>query len=156
MNENNIIFVSHCILNQNTKKHFCNGSCKRDILEILAKLQTNIIQLPCPEIDFKENGNNIKNYKTYCKKLSLQISKKIKKYLKANYNVIGILGVDLSRTCAVYKIKNGKKTEFKKGILIEEIEKQMQKHNFQIPIFSVNSENNFSTIKKLELLLRNS
>jgi len=162
MKKEKIIFVSHCILNQYVRKNLRNNlSSKNEILEVLLDSKIGINQLPCPEIEFNGKANvefntNSKEYKEYCKKLSSKISKTIKKYLKANFDVVGILGVDFSPTCAVYRISDGKRIKFKKGILIEEIEKQMQKENFQVPIFSVNLNNVLPTVEKLNLLLKNS
>jgi len=157
MNEK-LIFVSHCILNQSIRnKKF---SKVKELVKLFTESDVGIVQLPCPKIDcngiFVRNENNIRIYKKYCKKISAFIVNTIKKYLDANFEVIGILGVEFSPICGVHKINNGKKNVYGKGILIEEIESEMQKKNFQVPVISTNLNNIFSTLEKIDLLLKNS
>jgi len=157
MNEK-VIFVSHCILNQSIRNE--KFSKVKRLIGLLTGSDVGIVQLPCPKIDcngkFMRNENNAKIYRKYCEKISIFVVKTIKKYLDADFNVIGILGVEFSPFCAVYKINNGKKNVLGKGILMEEIEKEMQKKDFQVPIISTNLNNVFSTLEKIDILLKNS
>ena len=153
-----IIFVSHCILNQSIRKE--KFSKIKELVKLLTESDVGMVQLPCPKIDcngkFIRNENNAKIYKKYCEKTSVFIVNTIKKYLDANFKVIGILGVEFSPICGVYRINNGKKNVAGKGILIQGIENEMQKKNFQVPIISINLNNVFSTLEKIDLLLKNS
>ena len=165
--EKKVVFVPHCILNQNVRalgKEKSNGTI-REVVNFFAEAEIGIVQLPCPEVEFdgglerkfktKENYNT-EIYREHCKEVSLEILKVIKKYLDKEYKVIGILGIEFSPTCGVYRIEDGKKIVPGKGILIEELESEMQRKNFQVPIISVNLNNVYSTIEKLSLLLKNS
>jgi predicted secreted protein len=162
-----VVFVPHCILNQNVRavgKEKSNGTIK-EIVNFFAEAEVGIVQLPCPEVEFdggldrqlktKENYNN-EVYRNCCREISLKVLKEVREYLDKEYKVVGILGVEFSPTCAVYRIENGKKILPGKGILMEELEKEMQKENFQVPIIAVNLNNIFSTLEKLSLLLKNS
>jgi predicted secreted protein len=162
-----VVFVPHCILNQNVRavgKEKSNGTIK-EIVNFFAEAEVGIVQLPCPEVEFdgglnrqlktKENYNN-EVYRKCCREISLKVLKEVREYLDKEYKVVGILGVEFSPTCAVYRIENGKKILPGKGILMEELEKEMQKENFQVPIIAVNLNNIFSTLEKLSLLLKNS
>lgn len=150
------MFVSHCILNPNIRDE--RFSKVKELIGLLAESDVGIIQLPCPKIEC--NGKFIrkidKNCKNYCKKVSIQVLDTIEKYLDENFKVLGILGVDFSPICGVYRVSNGKKSFHGKGILIEEIEREMQKRNFQVPLISTNLNNTFSTLEKIDLLLKNS
>jgi len=160
-----IVFISHCILNQNVKaagREKSSGSIK-ELVEILTQSGIGIIQLPCPEIDFggalgrkpktKSSYDN-KEYRSYCRKLSKDILVQIEKYLRADYSVLGILGVEFSPTCAVHQLDNGARSTPGKGIFIEELEDEMRKKNFQVPIIGVNLNNLFATLEKIQALLR--
>lgn len=138
-----VVFVPHCILNQNVRavgNEKSNGTIK-EIVNFFAEAEVGIVQLPCPEVEFdggldrqlktKENYNN-EIYRKCCREISLKILKEVRKYLDKEYKVVGILGVEFSPTCAVYRIENGKKIFPGKGILMEELEKEMQKENFRI------------------------
>ncbi|NIM47581.1 MAG: hypothetical protein GTN40_05505 [Candidatus Aenigmarchaeota archaeon] len=153
-----IIFVSHCILNQSIRKE--KFSKIKELVGLFTESGVGIVQLPCPKIEcngrFIRNENNAKICKNYCKKTSSFIVNTIKKYLDANFKVLGILGVEFSPICGVYRINNGRKNIPGRGILIKGIENEMQKRNFQVPIISTNLNNVFSTLEKLDLLLKNS
>jgi len=161
---NRVVFVPHCLLNQSIRSNLGKKSNEKvkDLIHLFLDSGVGIVQLPCPEIEFngklkKYSGKvyKTKNYKEHCQGLSLVVSKEIKKYLDSDYNILGIFGIEFSPTCAVHKINNGKKVDFKRGIFIEELEKQMQKQNFQVPIVPVNLNNVFSTLEKIDLLLKN-
>ncbi|MFH1473958.1 MAG: hypothetical protein ABIE55_03625 [Candidatus Aenigmatarchaeota archaeon] len=157
-----VLFVSHCLLNQNamavgTEKY--TGSVK-DLLEVFAEAGVGIVQLDCPQLEFN-NGlnrrpttkNSTNGYRNDCKKLSSKVMKKIELYLRNDYKVLGILGVEFSQTCGVHRIQNGKRNVPGKGIFMEELEMEMQKKNFQVPVVGVNMNNIFSSIEKIQSLL---
>jgi len=160
-----VIFVSHCLLNQNVRasgRERFSGSFK-DLLELFAESGIGIIQLPCPQIEYNggldrrmktKSSCETNGYRNQCHKLSANLINQIENYLKNSYHVVGILGVELSSTCGVHQVQNGRKNVPGKGILMEEIEKEMQKKNFQVPIIGVNLDNIFSSIEKVQSLLK--
>lgn len=160
-----IIFVSHCILNQNVMpmgKEKFSGPIK-ELLEMFSEAGVGVVQMPCPELDFsgqlqrksklKEVLDN-KNYRKHCRESSKLILSQIEKYLSKNYNVLGILGIEMSPTCAVHQIENGHKAAPGKGIFIEELEGEMHKKNFQVPILGVNLNNIYNSMEKVQSLLK--
>jgi len=165
MDENKVVFVPHCILNQSVR---VTGKEKsgliKEIVELFVEAGIGIVQLPCPEVEYdgglkreakSRKAYETENYRNSCKKLSVEVLKNIKRYLDSNFKVIGILGVEFSPTCAVYRLDNGKKIVPGKGIFIEELEKEMQRQRFQVPIIATNLNNVFSTLEKIDLLLKN-
>jgi len=157
---NKVVFVPHCILNQNVRNYIKSNESIKEIVKFFAESEIGIIQLPCPEVEFNPVLNRgferKENYRKCCRKISLKILKDVKNYLEKDCEVLGILGVEFSPTCGVNRIENGKKIIPGKGILTEELEKEMRKENFQVPIISVNTSNVFSTLEKLNLLVKNS
>jgi len=95
-----VVFVSHCLLNQNTRsvgKSSYPGTV-RELISMLSEAGIGIIQLPCPEIEFNSGlhrKNQVKklssSYKNACKKLSSNILKQIETYMAKKYKVIGII-----------------------------------------------------------------
>lgn len=160
-----IVFISHCILNQNAKaleREKSSGSIK-ELVEILTQSGIGIVQLPCPQIDFNgglgrkpktKTSYDTKEYRSYCRKLSKDILQQIEKYLRADYAVLGMIGVEFSPTCAVHQLDNGARSTPGKGIFIEELEDEMRKKNFQVPIIGANLNNLFATLEKIQALLR--
>ena len=140
-----VIFVSHCILNQNTKSigNVKSPETVKEVVSILADSDIGIIQLPCPQLESNtglhrkaktKDQYDKKAYRASCKKLSLSLLSQIENYMSKNYKVVGILGVEFAPSCAVNQLKNGTKIQPGKGIFIEEIEALMKKKRFQIPI----------------------
>lgn len=132
--EKKVVFVPHCILNQNVRafgKEKSGGSIK-EIVKFFAEAEIGIVQLPCPEVEFdggldrrfraKETYN--KSYRNHCKEISLKVIREVKSYLEKDYKVLGILGVEFSPTCGVYRIEGEKRIVPGKGILTEELEKR--------------------------------
>ncbi len=161
-----IIFVSHALLNQNAMSV---GKAKfpgvvKDIVELLAEAGVGIVQMPSPEFEFngspewkfkpKESWDKTKGYRTHCRSLSLQVLKQIEKYMIRDYRIVGILGVEMDPTSAVYQVDTGTRAIPGKGIFIEELEEQMKKKNFQVPIIGVNLNNIYSSMEKLQSLLK--
>ncbi len=119
--------------------------------------------MPCPQLEFNNGLNrkskpkdkyDTKGYRTACKSQAMQLLEHIKSYLDKGYNVLGILGVETSPTCAVHQLINGNRNIPGKGIFIEELENEMRSKNFQVPIVGVNLNNLFSTMEKLQSLMR--
>jgi len=160
-----VVFVSHCILNQNAKaigRDKYPGTVK-ELIELFSEAGIGIVQIPCPQIEFncgldrKAKGKDSYDKKTYrgnCKKLATSLLQQIETYLQKNYSVVGILGVEFSPTCAVHQVENGNKNTPGKGIFIEELEIEMQKKNFQVPVMGVNLNNMYSSMEKLQSLLK--
>jgi len=159
-----VVFVSHCLLNQVCRpaesRRYPNVT--KELLELFTEAGIGIVQLPCPEIEViginrkpkTKQALDTNGYRSYCQKVSSLLLQQVEKYLKENYAVIGILGVEFSPTCGVHQIENGRKNVPGKGILMEEIEKEMQKKNFQVPIIGVNLNNVYSSIEKIQSLIK--
>lgn len=159
-----VVFVSHCILNQNARalgRERSPGTVK-ELLELFSESDIGIVQIPCPQVEYnggisrRANSNTCKEraYKSFCKKLSSSILQQVEKYLKKDYDVLGILGVELSATCAVHQIENGTRKAPGKGILIEQLEESMRKKNFQVPMIGIDLNNVFSSMKKIQSLIK--
>ena len=159
-----VIFVSHCLLNQNSmpvglEKH--TGVVK-EVVDMLAEAGIGIVQMPCPEVEFfgidrkpktKEMLDN-REFRKTCRVFSKQVLTQIEMYKQKNYNVLGVLGVEFSPTYAVHQIENGHRNSPGKGIFIEELEDEMHKKNFQVPIIGVNLNNVMSSLEKIQALLK--
>ncbi len=160
-----IIFVPHCILNINVnpeyKEHY--SSAIKELIDLLTEAGIGIVQMPCPEVEFMgtikrerqpKSFYTQKKYRDFCKKIAKIIIKQIESYIKEGYKVVGILGVELSPSCAVHQVSYGNKISPGKGVLIEEIENEMKKKTFQVPIVGVNLNNIYATIEKIHALIK--
>jgi len=158
-----VMFVSHALLNQNAMakgKERAPGVVK-EVVELLAEAGVGIVQIPCPELDMfgldrapkTKDALDTKPFRASCRKLACSVLEQVEMYLKKNYNVVGVLGVEFSPTWAVHQVENGSRNSPGKGIFIEELEDEMRKKRFQVPIIGVNLNNMFSSSEKLQALL---
>lgn len=117
-----VIFISHCILNQNTVVSplaRAKGPY-RDIINIIMDYGIGIHQLPCPEFrhlglkrePMTKEEYDTEEYRILCKKISKDIINVMKEYLNNGYQIVGLIGINSSPTCGIRK---------EKGILMEEL-----------------------------------
>mgnify|MGYP005846226523 CR=1 FL=1 len=160
-----VVFVAHCLLNQNARAAGAERAAGaiKEVIQLLTESDVGIIQLPCPELEFDTGLNrrpkprssfDNKKYRQACKKLSCELLSKIEEYMKNGYTIVGLLGIEFSPTCSVYQIENGSRIIPGKGIFIEELEAEMRKKRFQVPIIGVNLNNVYSSLEKIQALLK--
>ena len=136
-----IIFLSHCILNQNTVVYplaRAKGSYKDIALELI-KNDIGIHQLPCPEYRYlglnrepmTKEQYNTKDFRNINKNIAIDIVKIIKEYINNGYEVLGIIGINESPTCSI----NGDK-----GILMEELINILNDENIILSFIDVPSD----------------
>ncbi len=123
-----VIFLSHCILNENTRYlgGACTGGCVREIIEQCLNSDVGIVQMPCPEqhawggitkrlflMAYGIKGTFLYHMrcillpvfilytKIVYRKLACATANQINDYLVSGYSVIGVLGIDGSPSCGV-------------------------------------------------------
>ena len=156
-----IIVVSHCILNQNSRVlgiAYYPGMIN-EIVDILRKYEIGIVQMPCPELIYTgllrwsrtKEQYDIPSFRRHCREIASIIVDQIQNYLKKDFKVIAILGIDGSPTCGVEETSIGyiggylpdltpsQEAKFIKapGILIEELQSELTKRKLTIPIKGV-------------------
>lgn len=114
----NIIFVSHCILNTASKvvmydeEGMVKEEClRRNFLTKTLELGVQIVQLPCPEFTlyganrWGHTKNQFDNpfFIEHCKRILRPIISQLKEYNQNNdkFKVLGIVGIDGSPSCGV-------------------------------------------------------
>lgn len=170
-----VIFMAHCILNQNTKLDCCAhfpGAVK-EVVELLIANDIGIIQMPCPEMLYlglnretdvsakptvEEEDTRIhermleKDSQALCLRIVNEVIYQIKEYHKNNFEVVGLIGINGSPTCGIETTwKEGK--EYKeRGIFIKMLEEELRKNNISvtmtgIKVYQINEA--LEAIKKL-------
>ena len=145
----NVIFLSHCILNENTRYPggACAGGCVREIVEQCLNSNVGIVQMPCPE-QYAWGGVTKRWFlmvfgikstflyhmrrillplcilytKAIYRKLAHATADQVNDYLVSGYSVIGVVGVDGSPSCGVSTtLDTGKAVELIASLDIETI-----------------------------------
>lgn len=145
-----MIFVSHCLLNENTR--YLGGAFRKaginELIDELQKQDIGIVQMKCPEQQawggvLKTKilrGYGIKksflNYfrkvyslffiwrtKQIYKRLALQVASEVEDYLNSDFQVVGIIGVNGSPSCGVTaSLDINKSADYLAGIDINQID----------------------------------
>jgi predicted secreted protein len=125
---NKVIFLSHCILNENTRYlgGACKGGCVTEIVEQCLSSNIGIVQMPCPEQQawggvikrwflmvygikdtfvYQMRGLLLPLFICYTKiiyrRLARITANQVKDYLVSDYSVTGVMGIDGSPSCGV-------------------------------------------------------
>jgi predicted secreted protein len=156
-----VVFISHCILNQNAVVHplaRAKGAYK-DIIKELMDNEIGIHQLPCPEyrhLGLKREPMTKEDYDTYDfriinKNIAMDAVGIIIEYLKNGYEVLGIIGINESPTCSI---------KGQMGILMEELLSLLESNHININLIDVPTDyfdgvNGKSFIEKLHNIITN-
>lgn len=176
-----VVFISHCILNENTRYFggaFRKG-CVDEVIDELKNQGIGIIQMSCPEQRawggvLKRHllrGVSSKNMRFYkykkiflpvfvwntkrvFRKISKEIVKDIEDYLSSGFEVIGIVGVDGSPSCGVnFRLDMKKSVEFIANVDIDNLNRA-DMNEFGIENCIINGEGWFIEVLKKELRRR--
>lgn len=155
-----VIFISHCILNQNTV--VCPlaraEGAYRDIIEKIMNDGIGIHQLPCPEYrhlglkreTMSKEQYDTKEFRGLCNDIAEDILNIMKEYLENDYQIVGLIGINHSPTCSI---------KGRQGILMEEILDMVKKENISLNLIDVpgdyiDGKDNSKFIQELEEFLK--
>ena len=162
-----VIFIAHCLLNQNT---ISDGTAVypaafRGLIDALLIENIGIVQLPCPELCCLglDRGNvrgaespvTAENTRirremesgTTCEALSRLVEyamRQILEYNKHGFELVGIIGANRSPNCGVETTsENGEETSGM-GIFMEKISHRLTEENIDVPMVGIKSENDIA------------
>lgn len=136
-----VVFMSHCILNQNTV--VCPlaraKGAYREIIEKIMDEGIGIHQLPCPEYRYlglkrepmSKEQYDTKEFRTLCKDIAKDMINIMKEYLENDYEIMGLIGINQSPSCSI---------RGKQGILMEEILELVKNENIPLSLIDVPGE----------------
>jgi predicted secreted protein len=133
-----IILTSHCILNQNAVIRGWERAegAFNSIVRIFLDYNIGILQLPCPEFIYlgeerppktKEEYDK-KDYRLHCKQLAIPILEELKEYMKNDYHVVGLIGIEGSPSCDILG---------KRGIFMEEFMGLLEEESIHLKAFEI-------------------
>jgi predicted secreted protein len=104
-----ILLVSHCIINQNTviENEARAPGAVLSATEWAMKEGFGIVQLPCPEFTFLGLNRppmtyeeyNTSEYRKHCREILTPVLNQAIEYLKHDYELAGVLGIQSSPSC---------------------------------------------------------
>jgi len=133
-----VIFLSHCILNQNTvvKPLARAGGAYNNIVKEILNRNIGIHQISCPEYrllglqrkPMSKQEYDSKEFRYLCSKIAKDTIEIMKEYIRNEYDIVGIIGIKQSPTCSITG---------NRGILMEELFNVLDREDINIRYFEV-------------------
>lgn len=159
-----VVFVAHCILNQNSISDGTANFPAADIkaIKLFFDNDIGIVQMPCPELlclgldrgNVYGGQNEVVVENTRIRKEMLkpsseskldilveQVVEQIEQYLKHGFQVVGVIGMNRSPCCGVDTTSNMNEEIKGEGVYISRIKEKLQKAGIIIPIRGIRSFN---------------
>lgn len=149
-----IVLVAHCLLNQNAKldQLASRPGVLPKITKEIIESGAGIIQMPCPEMlgigldrhctieatleDIKTEKTRVAKLMSKEKQLCINLAQhlifQLKQYKEYNFEIIGVLGVNMSPTCGVETTWADDKEVEGNGIFIKTLKEEFEKAGLQI------------------------
>lgn len=139
--EKKVVFLCHCILNQNTVVEplaRAKGGYNQIIQEIMDR-NIGIHQMDCLEYEFLgpdrkpmdyDEYDALEGYRKECQKHALKVYENAEKYLSSDYKIIGIVGINESPTCSI---------SGQRGVFMEELFKIFEDRDIKLPFIEVST-----------------
>ncbi len=152
-----VILVAHCVINQNAKLDRCAHypGALMEVVSTLLGSGVGIIQMPCPELvclgldrgveiganpSVEEEDTRIgarmrrSDAQRVCRKLADDIVYQIDEYKRNGFEILGLVGINGSPTCAVESTwsDGGEKTG--PGVFVQLLTERLEKRSITLPM----------------------
>ncbi|WP_291858529.1 CD3072 family TudS-related putative desulfidase [Marinilabilia sp.] len=170
-----IIFLAHCIFNQNavsdgTASH---EGTMTELVELINLSGIGVVQMPCPELhcigltrgdingrkrSVTEENSRIRNIMeketslVKIKHLIQPVICKIMEYHENGFEIKGIVGINRSPSCGVETTSHDSKEVEGQGVFVTELQNELEKRGLHIPFVGIKGfepENARATIRSL-------
>jgi predicted secreted protein len=157
-----VLFVAHCILNQNSTSDGTAGypGPMREVMELLYESDLGIVQMPCPELlclgldrgnidgsayPVVEENTRIRmmmSRESAAGKVKLLVQTivfQISEYQKYDFDIRGIVGVNRSPSCGVDTTSKDSREVEGEGVFIEALRNELTRGGIHIEIVGINA-----------------
>lgn len=157
-----VIFVAHCVLNQNAISDGTADypSSHVNVIRALMDAQVGIVQMPCPEfcclgldrgnIEGAQSPVVVENTRirkeiqrpvaaTQLALLIEQVVKQILEYHKHGFEILGMIGINRSPCCGVDTTSDDDREIEGQGVFVEKIKAALAAENLSISVIGIKS-----------------
>lgn len=171
-----VVFVAHCILNQNA---ISDGTapfpgCIGEVLKVLMASEAGVIQMPCPELHCLglDRGNvngsrvpvveeNTRIRKQLCQKASIQkvvqlaeqVVYQILEYRKHGFDIKGIVGINRSPSCGVETTSKNNREVDGRGVFIEALDRELRENAVRVQMAGIKAHEMSEAVRTVNKLL---
>ena len=171
-----VVFVAHCILNQNAKIDRCAHypGAMPEVTQTLLDAGIGMVQLPCPELlilglDRRADMNKettiasedtrvatlMQHFtaKAICDKLAKDVLYQAEEYAKNGFDVLGVLGINGSPTCGVEFNWGDDCEEPRPGVFMQAIQDACKERAFILPMRGVRASQPEEAVNSVKALI---
>lgn len=171
-----IVFVSHCILNQNSISDNTADFAGTfpHVAELLLKSNVGIVQMPCPEllclgldrgdIHGVERDVVVENTRIReaiarppaSERLEACVEEvlfQIDEYSRHDFSILGIIGINRSPSCGIDTTSRDNQERPGMGVFMESIADGLQRKNMHIDMVGVKTSEIANSMRKVESML---
>lgn len=167
-----VIFLAHCILNQNA---ISDGTADYpaahwEVVRTLLDARVGIVQMPCPELcclgldrgdpQGAESPVVVENTRirsaiqepgaaAEMAGLVRQVVHQVSEYLQNGFDVVGIVGMDRSPSCGVNTTSDENQELAGQGVFMAAVQSALAEAGLQVPIIGVKAVNAVERVRAL-------
>lgn len=155
-----IVFIAHCLLNQNA---ISDGTAVypaafKDVITALLDADVGIVQMPCPELcclgldrqdaygaqrPVVEENTRIRRelekpgrYE-HLQEIVETVAGQIREYRKYDFAILGIIGANRSPSCGIETTSDQDKEIEGMGLFMEMLDKRLREEHMQVPMIGL-------------------
>jgi predicted secreted protein len=155
-----VVFVPFCLLNRGVVAEGLAREYPAIVKPVIMELidrDMNIVQMPCPELHFSSFEESLKRspklkkdydtpeFRALCRRLGSQTADIVEGFVKADYRVKCILGIEYSPSCAVRLVFRSRTATYstegytvhESGIFFEELKQILTSRGLDIPLVGI-------------------
>ncbi len=155
-----VLFVAHCILNQNSISDgtATSPASVKEIVELAGASQVGIVQMPCPELmclgldrgNVAGSASPVVEENTRIRRamrrgpaaarlrpLVRQVVFQIAEYRKYGFDVRGIVGINRSPSCGVDTTSDDNREVEGEGVFIEALHRELERNGLSVAMVGI-------------------
>lgn len=172
-----VIFVSHCILNQNAKIDGCAHypGAIQELADFLLGSGCGVIQMECPEVmhlgldrqvalsgpprtiesedtrvaELMEKSDG----RVCCRDIASRVAHQMEQYARNGFSVLGVLGVNGSPTCGVETGWCAGVEIAEPGVLIRELQAACRQRRLSVPFRGIKAKDPMGAVRAVREIL---
>jgi predicted secreted protein len=172
-----ILLVAHCLLNQNAKLDRCAhypGVIREAAAEIV-KSGVGVLQMPCPELlclgldreaEIKKrpsvNAEDTRiavrmkepRNQAVCRRIVKDLVYQIEEYRKNGFEILGVVGINGSPTCAVERTWGEDREQEGPGVFIGLLGEELRRKSISLPMKGIRAAEPKKAVAAVRELLR--
>ncbi len=158
-----VIFVSHCILNQNAKIDGCAHypGAIQGIADLIVRSGCGVVQMECPEVmhlgldrqvvagserTIESEDTRVAQLmeapagRACCRDVASRVARQMEEYVRNGFSVVGVLGVNGSPTCGVETGWRADAEVAEPGVLIRELRVACEQRGLSVRVRGVKAK----------------